>query len=186
MPVNQPLFNDAPKFSAESLVWRATDRKGKPVSVIVDRSAGLIHFQNCAIRRSFWPGSALPWFSCSLSDLRSFHNSPVKYGNALVIKTDFGKVTVFVLCDVASFQEFAQWMDVVIPGGHRRFHEDSLWAILLYLFAGGSAAVLALVLVPDGLSPQIVVSLVLGSGVAVTLTVHRAISFWSGRPSLRR
>ena len=38
-PANQPPEVDAPEFSAESLVWRASGRKGQPVSVIVDRAA---------------------------------------------------------------------------------------------------------------------------------------------------
>ncbi len=175
-PVTQQPEVDVPEFSAESFVWRASGGKGQSVSVIVDRSAGMIHFENCATQGSFWPGTALPWFSCSLSDLRSFHNRPVKYGSALVIKTDFGKVTVLVFCDVASFQALLQAMHDVIPGGHRRFHEDSLVAILLYVLSGGSTAVLALFLVPAGLSPLIETSLVLGAGVAVTLAVHRVIS----------
>lgn len=177
---------EGPTFSAKSVVWRASSERGKPVSVIVDRTAGMIHFQNCAILQVFWLGSPLPWFSCSLSDLRCFHESPVKGGRALVIKTGFGKVTVFVRCDLASFQALFGVMQEVIPGGHRRFHEDHPLAILLYVVAGGSAAALAGVLVPERLNPFIGASLVLSAGVAVTLAVRQAISFWSGTPSQRR
>ncbi len=189
--VNQEPEVDAPKFSAESLVWRGSGLKGKPVSVVVDRAAGRIHFQNCAILfqncailRMIWLGSPLPWFSCSLSDLRSFHESPRKNLSALVIKTNFGKMTVLFVS--GDFQALIQTLSDVIPGGHRRFHEDSLLGILLYVFSGGITAVLALFLVPAGLSPQIETSLVLSAGVAVTLAVHQAISFWSGKPSQRR
>lgn len=139
---------EGPTFSAKSVVCRASNERGKPVSVIVDRGAGMIHFQNCAILKVFWLGSPLPWFSCSLSDLRCFHESPVKGGRALVIKTGFGKVTVLVGCDLASFQALFEVMQEVIPGGHRRFHEDHPLAILRYVVAGGSAAALAGVLVP--------------------------------------
>jgi hypothetical protein len=42
-----------------------------PVAVIVDREAGLIHFQNCHSPQSFWAMFAAKWFSCPTSDLVS-------------------------------------------------------------------------------------------------------------------
>ncbi len=171
--------SDAPEFSADSLVWQADDRKGRPMSVIVDRAASMIHLQSCAIRAPFLLGWALPWFSCSLSDIRSFHIRPLKTGSNLVIKTDIGKVTVVRLDNC--LPAILQTLDDAIPGGHRRFHEDHPLAILLFLLAGFSGAVLALFLIPDRLSPQTALTVVLGSGVAMTLAVRWAISFWSGR-----
>ena len=58
-----------PKFSDEALVCRCAGWMGKPVSVIVDRAKGMIHFQNCLTLRKFLAVSAEPWFSCPLSEL---------------------------------------------------------------------------------------------------------------------
>ncbi len=174
--------SDAPEFSADSLVWQTDDRKGRPMSVIVDRAAGMIHLQNCAIRAPFLLGWALPWFSCSLSDIRGFHLCPTKTGSNLVIKTDIGNVTVVRLDNC--FPAILQALEDVLPGGHRRFHEDHPLAILLFLLAGVSGAVLALFLIPDRLSPQTALTVVLGSGVAMTFAVRSGISFWSGRRRL--
>ena len=58
-----------PRFSDEALVCRCAGWMGKPVSVIVDRAKGMIHFQNCFTLRKFLAVSAEPWFSCPLSEL---------------------------------------------------------------------------------------------------------------------
>lgn len=184
-PVNQQPEVDAPEFSAESVIWRASGAMVKPISVVVDRAAGLIHFQNCVLHGSFWPRPPLPWLSCSLSDVRCFHDRLVKSGNVLAIKTNFGKVTLNISTG-GDYQSLLQMMDAAIPGGRRRFHEDSFLAILLYVISGVATAVLTLALVSDRLPPKLALWLMLGSAGVVTLAVSQAISIWSGKPSLKR
>ena len=183
--VDQQPEVDAPEFSAKSLVWRASGAMVKPISVVVDRAAGMIHFQNGVLHGSFWPRPPLPWLSCSLSDVRCFHDRLVKSGNVLVIKTNFGKVTLSI-CTGHNYQALLQTMDAAIPGGRRRFHEDSFLALLLYVISSVVAAVITLALVSDRLPPKFALWLMLGSGVVVTLVLSQAISIWSGRPSLKR
>ncbi len=63
------LAADAPKFAKDALVCQDINSMGKPVSVIVDRTEGMIHFQNCHSPQGFLAVSALPWFSCPVSEL---------------------------------------------------------------------------------------------------------------------
>lgn len=60
----------APKFSSDSLVCRYAGWMNKPVSVIVDKTAGTLHLQNCHYPKAFLPKKAEPWFSCPLNELR--------------------------------------------------------------------------------------------------------------------
>lgn len=183
--VDQQPEVDAPEFSAQSLVWRASGAMVKPISVVVDRAAGMIHFQNGVLHGSFWPRPPLPWLSCSLSDVRCFHDRLVNTGNVLVIKTNFGKVTLSI-CTGHNFQALLQAMDTALPGGRRRFHEDSFLAILVYVVSGIATAVLTLALISDRLPTKLALWVMLGSAGVVTLVLSQAISIWSGRPSLKR
>lgn len=82
-------------FAVDPLVCQTTGWRGKPVSVIVDRAAGMIHFQNCHKPKGFWTIKAQPHFSCRLDDLQGVRRHCV-YGrtrdvNWVTIVTPAGK-----------------------------------------------------------------------------------------------
>jgi hypothetical protein len=56
----------------------------KPVSVIVDNTAGTLHLQNCHYPEAFLPKKAQPWFSCPLNDLREVRIEKVGSGSERV------------------------------------------------------------------------------------------------------
>ena len=68
----------APQFSADSLVCRSPGILWKPVAVIVDRTAGLIHFQNCHRPYGFWVIRSQAWWSCPLTDVLSIRRKTVE------------------------------------------------------------------------------------------------------------
>lgn len=67
-----------PQFSADSLVCRSSGTLWKPVAVIVDRTAGMIHFQNCHRPYGFWVIRSQAWWSCPLTDVLSIRRKTVE------------------------------------------------------------------------------------------------------------
>jgi hypothetical protein len=74
----------APNFSSDALVCRYAGWMNKPVSVIVDNSAGTLHLQNCHYPKAFLPKKAEPWFSCQLNELREVRIEKVGSGSERV------------------------------------------------------------------------------------------------------
>jgi hypothetical protein len=97
----------APKFSSDALVCRYPGWMNKPVSVIVDNTAGTLHLQNCHYPEAFLPKKAQPWFSCPLNELREVRIEKVKYRgsksvDALRIVTRSG--SALILPDATDFK----------------------------------------------------------------------------------
>lgn len=69
---------EAPLFSADSLVCQSNTGYGKPKAVIVDHSAGVIHFQNCHRPHGFWVIRSHAWLSCPLADVRWIRRKTTK------------------------------------------------------------------------------------------------------------
>lgn len=88
----------APQFSADSLVCRSSGTLWKPVAVIVDRTAGMIHFQNCHRPYGFWVIRSQAWWSGPLTDVLSIRRKTVKSGGEMteysVIETRTGTANV--------------------------------------------------------------------------------------------
>ncbi len=89
----ETLGPEAPKVSLDALVCQGIGWRGKPVAVIVDRTAGLIHFQNCHSPQSFWAISAARWFSCPTSELVSTRYWDPR-GKHLMIVTQKGEASI--------------------------------------------------------------------------------------------
>lgn len=89
----EALGPEAPKFAKDALVCQGIGWSGKPVAVIVDRVAGLIHFQNCHSPQSFWAISSAKWFSCPTSDLVSTRYWDPR-GKFLMIVTKKGEARI--------------------------------------------------------------------------------------------
>ena len=107
----EPLTNgDAPKFSSDALVCRYPGWMNKPVSVIVDKTAGTLHLQNCHYPKAFLPKKAEPWFSCQLNELREVRIEKVGSGSkpvdALRIVTRTG--SALVLPDATDFKSLCE------------------------------------------------------------------------------
>ena len=77
------------KISHDAVVYRYHSTLGRPVSLIVDRTAGLIHFQNCHWLNKFLVVRAEPWFTCALSEVRKAKHDK-KCEGYLQIITDYG------------------------------------------------------------------------------------------------
>lgn len=163
---------------AAPVVWQGCDRDGLPVSVTVHQPAGLIQFQNCVVRRWFLMGWLQPDFYCTLSDLRCFHQCLMKHETAVALKTDVGRVTVrFVSGDL---QALMQLLSDVVPGGHRRFHEDHPAAILLMILVGLGVFLLSAVCIPDRNMPKSPMGMLIALGLIVMAT-RQLIAAWTGR-----
>ena len=103
----EPLVKGgAPKFSSDALVCRYPGWMNKPVSVIVDKTAGTLHLQNCHYPKAFLPKKAEPWFSCQLNELLEVRIEKVGSGServdALRIVTRTG--SALVLPDATDFK----------------------------------------------------------------------------------
>lgn len=89
----------APQYSADSLVCRTPGTLWKPTAVIVDRTAGVIHFQNCHRPYGFWVIRSQAWWSCPLADVLSIRRKTTKQGSETmeysVIATETGTATVY-------------------------------------------------------------------------------------------
>lgn len=83
----------ASRISHGALVYRYSGFLGRPISVIVDRTEGLIHFQNCHWLNKFLVVRAEPWFTCSLSEVRAAKHELV-WESPLQISTIYGKATI--------------------------------------------------------------------------------------------
>lgn len=95
--------NGTPRCSQDAVVSQFIGFFGKPVTVIVDRAAGQIHFQNCHWLRKFLVVRATPWFSCPLGEVRSA--KPVKSKRiitALKIVTKEG--SAWISADATNFR----------------------------------------------------------------------------------
>ena len=108
---------------------------GRPVSVIVDRTAGLIHFQNCHWLNKFLVVRAEPWFTCPLGDVVSArHDRECEHG--LYITTNHGWASILpkapnfnALCEELdrSLGHIVDWAGTVTAG-----HPKHSYARLIY------------------------------------------------------
>ncbi len=79
-----------PEYSSESLVCTASGWMDKPVRVIVDLAAMMIHFHNCHVPGKFFGVRAQVWFSCPLKKVISAHR--LCYSHRGGTKTDFLRI----------------------------------------------------------------------------------------------
>jgi hypothetical protein len=95
--------NGTPRYSQGALVSQWIGFFGQPVTVIVDRAAGQIHFQNCHWLRKFLVFRATPWFSCPVGEVRSA--IPVKSkGNIRALKIVTKEGSAWISADATNFQ----------------------------------------------------------------------------------
>ena len=98
----------ASKISHDALVYRYSSTLGRPVSVIVDRTSGLIHFQNCHWLNKFLVVRSEPWFTCSLSKVVSAtHDQECEHG--LFITTTDGWANI--LPEAPNFNSLCEELD---------------------------------------------------------------------------
>lgn len=158
-----------PMFASDSLVCRYAGWMGKPVSVIVDHSAGMIHFQNCLRLRKFWAISSEPWFSCPFSSLVAAHDFTHKGQRGLTIVTRSG--TARIPSEASSFESLCQTLPAVIPGGGRAFSTEHPAFGILLAFGAMGGFVLGFALTPKGASDATLWLMMLGSAFAVLMTL---------------
>lgn len=128
--------SDVPTFAPDSLVCRYAGWMGKPVSVIVDRSAGMIHFQNCYYPKGFWRFKPSLWFSCPIEHLVAKHSTSGRGGEHFVIVTCQGRAVLTIAS--GDFNSLRSVLDNVIPGGGQRFTIHHPWVPAIYvLFSFG-------------------------------------------------
>ncbi len=154
-----------PMFATDSLVCRYAGWMGKPVSVIVDRSAGMIHFQNCLRPAKFWATSTEPWFSCRLSEIKAAHHCNDKGRLSLVIATQMGRARVSA--DASNYAALCDAMASFVPHGFRVLHEDdpAFGYLMVFVLFGGMA--LSFYLTPKDASLTTYYLATVGTGIAV-------------------
>ncbi len=103
------LAAGAPKFAKDALICEDVGWNGKPVSVIVDRTEGMIHFQNCHSPQGFWAVSAPAWFICPLSELVAVRHLD-RRGKRLMIVTKAGEASI------SSTATNYERLDKILPG----------------------------------------------------------------------
>lgn len=103
-----------PTFSEDSLKCHTSQfGTGKVVSVIVDGSAGMIHFRNCYRRNWSLALRAHTWFSCPLTDLRYARHLCHKGNCALTITSATGIATIS--SKATNYEALREMMATVIP-----------------------------------------------------------------------
>lgn len=126
-----------PTFSDDSLVCHTSQfGTGKIVSVIVDCSAGMIHFRNCYRRNWSMSLRAHSWFSCPLTDLRYARHFCHKGTCSLTITTTTG--TAIISAKASNYEELREMLATVIPPvrGLIRDSGDLLGLVVLGAFGG--------------------------------------------------
>ncbi len=124
----------APMFAPDSLVCRYAGWMGKPISVVVDRKRGLVHFENCYYPKGFWRFKPSPWFSCPIEHLVAKHSLPGRGGEYLVIVTRQGRAVLTIAS--GNFNSFRSVLDNVIPGGGQGFTIHHPWVPTIYVLFG--------------------------------------------------
>ncbi len=130
----------APKFAPDSHVCRYAGWMGKPMSVIVDRSAGMIHFQNCYYPKGFWRFKPSPWFSCLIEHLVAKHSMSGRGGDYLVIVIRQGRAVLTIAS--GNFNSLCSVLDYVIPGGGQGFTIHHPWVPTIYVLFGFGGLIL--------------------------------------------
>ena len=126
-----------PTFSGDSLVCQTSQFwTNKVVSVIVDRSAGVIHFRNCYTRNWSLALRAQSWFSCPLTDLRYARHFCHKGSCALTITTTTG--TAVISAKASNYEALREVLATIIPpvSGLIRDSKDVLALVVLGAFSG--------------------------------------------------
>ena len=113
--------------SVDPLVCQTTGFLGKPVSVIVDRAAGMIHFQNCHSLKGFWTIKAQPQFSCRLADLQGVRrlrmHGRARDMNWLSIVTPAGNVDLGE--EATNYELLCELLPDLIPPSQRTVEPNS-------------------------------------------------------------
>ena len=149
-----------PMFAPDSLVSRYAGWMGKPLSVIVDRSAGMIHFQNCYYPKGFWRFKPSPWFSCPIEHLVAKHGMSGR-GEYFVIVTRQGRALLTITS--GNFDSLRSVLDNVIPGGGQGFTIHHPLVPTIYVLFGFGGLVLGVLRASSDLP-----SSVMGNGFFVT------------------
>lgn len=165
--------SDVPVFAPDSLVCRYAGWMGKPVSVIVDRSAGMIHFQNCFRLAKFWAISAEPWLSCPLNEVRAAHHCNHKGYRSLVIATRSGKARIS--SDASDYAALCDAMAGFVPHGLRAIHEDHPVVGFLMAFVAFGGLALGYCLTPHGASDTTTFLISCGTGVVCLVLLFMGI-----------
>ena len=130
----------------KSLVYRYEFNSGLRISIVVDRTSNVIHFENCYSRSRYFRFSLEEHFVCPVADLTSFHTYHVKNkGGYLVLKTRTGTAQVKDWGD--NFSSFHDALSQAFPSKHRSFHESS--AEWLFLLVGLATFALGHSLIPS-------------------------------------
>lgn len=127
-----------PEYSSESLVCSASGWYNKPVRVVVDLAAMMIHFQNCHVPGKFFAMKAQVWFSCPLKNVISVHR--LCYSHRGGTKTDFLRiVTPTGIADVHHTATNYEMLCVALASLTRRGPTLSTSHPVLPLLCGGGA-----------------------------------------------
>ncbi len=161
--------SSVPIFATNSLVCRYAGWMGKPMSVIVDRATGMVHFQNCLRLRKFWAISSETWFSCPVSELIAAHDFTHKGHRSLTIVTRSG--TARISSDASNFESLSQTLPALIPDGGRAFSTEHPAFGILLAFGAIGGFVLGFVLTPRGASDTTLWLMMMGSAFAVLMTL---------------
>lgn len=111
----------------DPLVCQTTGWRGKTVSVIVDRAAGMIHFQNCHKLNGFWTIKVQPHFSCRLDDLQGARRHCV-YGRTsdvhwVTITTPAGKASLGE--EAINYELLCGLLSDLVASRQRKFDPES-------------------------------------------------------------
>ncbi len=163
----------------KSLVYRMGFNSGKQISIVVDHTSNVIHFENCYSRSRYFRFSPEQHFFCPVSDVTSYHTYHLKNkGTYLVLKTRTGTAQVLTKGD--SFADFYDAMHHEFPGKACAFHEDSSLAMFLFLMAAFAAWYIGRGLIPALASNAVHFSIIVPLVVVSVLSVYLWVD-WLGR-----
>ena len=187
----KPTMNDnddasRPTFSDDSLVCNTSQFwTGKTVSVIVDRAAGLIHFQNCYRPRwsmAIWPQS---WFSCPLTDLRYARHFCHKGNCALNISITTG--VAVISAGASNYGVLRETLATLLPPVHGliRDGDDVAGMAGLGAFGGLVAGFFLALRLPPSASGAIFGFVILG-GMIVGVVLAVLLANWVLKRKFRK
>lgn len=126
--------SEAPMLAPDSHVCRYAGWMGKPISVVVDRKRGLVHFENCYYPKGFLRFKPSPRFSCPIEHLVAKHSMSGRGGEYLVIVTRHGRAALSITS--GNFNSLCTVLGEVIPGGGQGFTIHHPWVPAIYVLFG--------------------------------------------------
>jgi hypothetical protein len=126
------LMTDAPAFSDQALVCRLAGLFGKAQVVILDESAGMIHFGNCHTPRRFL-GTTERWRSCPISEVVAAHPFASKGNESLTVVTQTGSALLYD--GMENYRALRERLEAILPPWQAGFSADHPMMPLIYVGA---------------------------------------------------